>query len=328
MRSLPVFLVQLFVGILFTFSGLIKVNDITGFAYKLEEYFYVFENHFHLPFSALNPFALFLAGAIAVFETLLAIFLLLGYARRFTTTALLIMIIFFTFLTAYSAITKSVSDCGCFGDAIKLKPWHSFFKDVILLGLISYLYLKQELLTSFFSPIIRHIAAGASIIGIVWLTYHFYAHLPLIDFLPYKVGTDLKAALVTLGPDGFPLAKDYARVKNHCAIDEFEGSVVFVVIRQMDDLSPSAYKKIQESIRSWPPDVKIVGLTASPSNVREKFSAAYALRFCWAPQDETLLKSMLRAPAGAVLMHNGIIIAKFHINDFPDGKALAKAFSS
>ncbi|MGQ9863123.1 MAG: MauE/DoxX family redox-associated membrane protein [Bacteroidia bacterium] len=325
MKNLPVFLVQLFVGLLFTFSGLIKVNDITGFAYKLEEYFHVFENHSGLPFSALNRFAVLLAGAIAVFETMLALFLLLGFARRFTTTALLGMIIFFTFLTAYSAITKSVSDCGCFGDAIKLKPWHSFLKDVFLLALISYLYLYQEHLTGFFSPQLRRIAAAASILLISWLTYHFYAHLPLIDFLPYKVGTNLKAALVTLGPDGFPLAKDYAPVKNRCGIDEFEGTVVFIVIRQMEDLSQADYQKIRQAIARWPANIKVVGLTASPSDVREKLAKEHELPFCWAPQDETLLKSLLRAPAGAVVLQNGIITAKFHLNDFPDGKALAKA---
>src|SRR5690606_6578086 len=113
-------------------SGLIKLNDPVGFSFKLEEYFST--GVLDLPF--LIPYALAIALFLVIFEVMLGIMLLMGYQARFTVWNLLLMIIFFTFLTFYSAYFNKVTDCGCFGDAIKLTPWESFTKDVVLLLLI------------------------------------------------------------------------------------------------------------------------------------------------------------------------------------------------
>ena len=123
---------RILVGLLFIFSGLIKINDPVGFSFKLEEYFgpTVFNIDFLLPY--VLPLAIF----IVVLEVLLGVFLLIGLKKEFTIYSLFAMIVFFTFLTWYSAYFNKVTDCGCFGDAIKLTPWESFTKDVILLVLI------------------------------------------------------------------------------------------------------------------------------------------------------------------------------------------------
>lgn len=120
---------RILVGALFIFSGLIKLNDPVGFSFKLEEYFGA--TVMDLPFLA--PYALMIAVIVVVFEVLLGVFLLIGYMPKFTVWSLLGMIVFFTFLTFYSAYYNKVTDCGCFGDAIKLTPWESFTKDIILL---------------------------------------------------------------------------------------------------------------------------------------------------------------------------------------------------
>src|SRR5687768_6832142 len=101
---------RLLVGLLFIFSGLIKANDPLGFSYKLDEYFEIF----HMPF--LIPITVYLAMFICIFEIVLGVMVLLGSYMRAATWLLLLMIIFFTFLTGYSAITNKVTDCGCFGD--------------------------------------------------------------------------------------------------------------------------------------------------------------------------------------------------------------------
>src|SRR5690606_21108767 len=121
-----------FTGILFIFSGLIKANDPTGFGYKLEEYFHVFGTHF------LNDYAVSLAVVICGLEILLGALLLLGFWGRKVAWGLLLLILFFTFLTFYSAFFEVVPSCGCFGDAIPLTPWQSFGKDLVLLALISF----------------------------------------------------------------------------------------------------------------------------------------------------------------------------------------------
>jgi uncharacterized membrane protein YphA (DoxX/SURF4 family) len=124
-------IIRIFVGILFIISGFIKLNDPLGFSYKLQEYFSA--QVLNLEF--LIPFALVIAIVLVIFELVLGIMLIIGYLPRFTLWSLLIMIVFFTFLTFYSAYFNKVTDCGCFGDALPLTPWQSFYKDVVLLVL-------------------------------------------------------------------------------------------------------------------------------------------------------------------------------------------------
>lgn len=120
---------RLLVGSLFIVSGLIKANDPLGFSYKLHDYFA--EDVFNLP--SLEAYALGLAVFICVAEILLGVAVLLRTKMKLASISLLVMILFFTFLTFYSAYFDKVTDCGCFGDALKLTPWESFSKDIILL---------------------------------------------------------------------------------------------------------------------------------------------------------------------------------------------------
>src|SRR5690554_4067524 len=136
---------RVLVGILFIFSGLIKINDPVGTAIKLEEYFEVFSTDISSFFLVFVPYALFLAVLLSVLEVVLGLAVLIWYRSRTTTWILLLMIIFFTFLTFYSAYFNKVTDCGCFGDAIKLTPWQSFIKDILLLLLILVLFFNKNI---------------------------------------------------------------------------------------------------------------------------------------------------------------------------------------
>ena len=133
---------RIIVAVLFILSGLIKLNDPVGFSFKLEEYF----STTVLDLPSLAPYALMIAIVLVIVEVLLGIFLLIGYQTKFTVCSLFVMILFFSFLTWYSAYYNKVTDCGCFGDAIKLTPWESFSKDVVLLILIVVLLFKQNLI--------------------------------------------------------------------------------------------------------------------------------------------------------------------------------------
>ncbi|WP_285010670.1 BT_3928 family protein [Pedobacter faecalis] len=177
---------RIFVGTLFIFSGLIKANDPLGFGYKLQEYFEVF----HMPF--LSGWATGIAIMLCVFEVVLGALLLLGFWRREVTLGLLLVIIFFTFLTFVSAFFKVVTSCGCFGDAIPLTPWQSFTKDVVLLVLIVYLFRYADVIR----PVTSNSSAQKATFLIVLLvslgfSLYTYNRLPVIDFLPYKVGANL-----------------------------------------------------------------------------------------------------------------------------------------
>jgi len=181
---------------LFMFSGFIKVNDPKGFGYKLEEYFGVFGIDF------LNPIATGLAICICVAEMALGIALLLGWQKRFTLWSLLLMMVFFTFLTFYSAWFNKVTDCGCFGDFLKLTPWQSFSKDVVLLVLIGWLFWRQQnLLPLGPGKLITPIFAVFSLLSL-GVGVYTYQNLPLFDFLPYAVGKSIPEGMKV--PDGAP----------------------------------------------------------------------------------------------------------------------------
>jgi uncharacterized membrane protein YphA (DoxX/SURF4 family) len=194
------FLVQfsrIFVGILFIISGLIKANDTLGFSYKLIEYFEIFGTEF------LNNYAVGMSMFICIFEIASGVALLLGNFVKLNAWLLLLLIIFFTLLTGYSAITGKVTDCGCFGDAIKLKPVESFLKDVVLLVFILIIFIGQKHIKPLFNKVIVNIGLFISVLVSTFFTFYTFMFLPAKDFLPYKIGNNIQE--LTLIPPGSPV---------------------------------------------------------------------------------------------------------------------------
>jgi uncharacterized membrane protein YphA (DoxX/SURF4 family) len=179
------------VGLLFIFSGLIKANDPLGFSYKLEEYFEVF----HITF--LNGLALCFAILLCAMEMILGFALLIGVRTKKVAWGLLLIIIFFAFLTFYSAFFKVVQTCGCFGDAIPLTPWQSFSKDLVLLLLIIVIFKNKENIRPLFSPKTGERLFLVSIALSVGFGFYTYSFLPIVDFLPYKVGVNIPDEMKT-----------------------------------------------------------------------------------------------------------------------------------
>ena len=222
---------RMLVGALFIVSGLIKANDATGFAYKLEEYFTVFGTPW------MNDYALFLASFICILEIVLGVAVIFGSKMVKVSWLLMLMIVFFTFLTFYSAWFNKVTDCGCFGDALKLTPWQSFWKDIILLFFITIIFLDRKnihtgdyrsdminslvsialialfsilvigwdfpvwfalisiLLTAIlkksFGSIRNFLILGISTAASIVFTWVCLEHLPLKDFRPYAIGKSI-----------------------------------------------------------------------------------------------------------------------------------------
>ena len=142
MKNLHRFL-AIVVGLVFIVSGLVKVDDPTGTAIKFEEYFHVFADDVSGVIGILETFFLFLADwslpmsvLFSSFELVLGVALVIGFRPKFTMRATLALLLFFGVLTFYSAWFNKVTDCGCFGDAVKFTPWGSFTKDVVLLVLL------------------------------------------------------------------------------------------------------------------------------------------------------------------------------------------------
>ena len=173
------------VGVLFIFSGLIKANDPLGLSYKMQEFFEVWGMHW------LNDYTLAFSLIMIAFEIVAGVAVLVGWQMRLFSWLLLLLILFFTFLTGYALFSGKIRECGCFGDCIPLTADQSFLKDLILLALIGFIFInrnrikpalnvRNSILILFFSAILS--------VAFMW---HVLAHLPIMDCLPYKVNNNI-----------------------------------------------------------------------------------------------------------------------------------------
>src|SRR5688572_23497397 len=122
---------------------------------------------------------------LIVLEVVLGVAVLINYKMTITTKILLALIVFFTFLTFYSAFFNKVTDCGCFGDAIKLTPWESFTKDIVLMVFILHLFWYRKSYQAVLYTREGHIVIAGSTVICVFLGIYAIRHLPFIDFRAY-----------------------------------------------------------------------------------------------------------------------------------------------
>ncbi len=187
---------RIFTGAVFVFSGFVKAVDPMGFAIKLGEYYDAFHLGF-LHFSAL-PLAVIMCAA----ELMIGLNLLSGSKIKFTSWLLLIFMVYFSILTFILALFNPVTDCGCFGDAVKLTNWQTFGKNIILLvpTLILFVNRKKIKDTSFrvdgWAVTAFHFAIGCAL-SVYGLLYE-----PLVDFRPYRTGTHIADQMIV--PEGAP----------------------------------------------------------------------------------------------------------------------------
>src|SRR5690606_10672987 len=201
---------RIIVGVLFIFSGLIKINDPVGTAIKLEEYFEVFAHDISPIFLSLVPAALFLSIFLSAAEIVLGVALLIRWKLKEVLWLLLAMIVFFTFLTFFSAYFNKVTDCGCFGDAIKLTPWESFTKDIVLLVMIVWLLINKRYLQPLVQPKVGAVVTALTALISVGIGWYAYEHLPYVDFRAYKIGNNIPALM----KPSAPLRYKYVMVKD------------------------------------------------------------------------------------------------------------------
>lgn len=173
------------VGVLFIFSGLIKANDPIGLSYKMQEFFDLWK------LSVLNGITLTLAVLMIAFEIIAGIALLLGWKKKLISWLLLLLIVFFTFLTGYAYLSGKFSNCGCFGDCIPISSGMSFAKDLVLLILILFLFFNRQYIGPLFSKGVTNLVLlvlALLSLGIQWYTLHY---LPVLDCLPFKTGNSI-----------------------------------------------------------------------------------------------------------------------------------------
>ena len=358
-----VHLSRIFVGVLFIISGLIKLNDPLGFSYKLQEYFST--DVLNIPF--LEPYALAISVFVVVVEVVLGVFLLIGYKPKFTIWSLLAMIVFFTFLTFYSAYFDKVKDCGCFGDALKLTPWESFTKDLVLLVLILVLVSGLKHIKPLFKELPNTIIALLSFIFSLWFGYHVLMHLPSKDFRAYKIGNNLldemkvpddaqkpiveytwtfsvngkEQEFVTNGsypnveggeyvgvetkeidPGFIPAIQDFSIESNEEDLTSYfleKDNLVIIAMYNIFNSESEGLAKLKNfSDKAIKKGYTVIGLSASGDDSKQKLKADYKLNFDTYLCDEKVVKTIVRANPGVVLLKKGTVVNKAHWNDIED----------
>lgn len=222
--------VQNYCAALFLFSGWVKAIDPLGTAYKMEQYFGEFESTFAdtamgfiapiFPF--FSEYSIAFSVGMIVFEIILGLMLLMGSKSKLTSWLFLGLVAFFTALTGFTYLTgyvpqdvnffdfgnwgvynennMKVTDCGCFGDFLKLEPKVSFFKDVALMIPALYFVFKHKDMHELFSKKTQNIILGVSTVGLLAYCFSNYVwDLPHTDFRPFHVAADIKGEKIAQG---------------------------------------------------------------------------------------------------------------------------------
>lgn len=207
-------IVRVLVGVLFIFSGLIKANDPYGLSFKMQEFFGLWNMAF------LNDYAFAFSITVITFEILAGFCILIGFAYNIMAFLVLLLMIFFTFLTAYAVWYEKSTGlklaCGCFGDCIPLKAIESFWKDIILLVLVTLLLIYRNKIRPIFNKKVAIIVLGVITIITLALQWRTVKFLPFVDCLPYKVGNNLPEQMRVpedAEPDVFETTHIYKNMK-------------------------------------------------------------------------------------------------------------------
>lgn len=317
------FIVQIFrilVGALFIFSGAVKVVDPIGSQYKFEEYF----SASVLDLEFLIPYALPFAIILIVVEITLGAALLVGWKSKFTVRSLLATIIFFSFLTWYSAYYNKVTDCGCFGDAIKLTPWQSFYKDVILTIAILILNFRINDINTIDSKSFAKKITFLAFFLSGGIVYHVLNHLPIIDFRPYAIGENIEEGMKYPEDGTLPKVHDFMLEDSQNDLAPLllrKEKLMLIIVYSLDKSNLKGIPNVKEAaIKAKQKGYTVYGVSASFDEDLQQLKKEYSLPFDFLFCDETTLKTMIRSNPGVMTFERGTVVDKKSWRDVNDLK--------
>jgi len=308
-------LCRIAVAFTFIFSGFVKLVDPIGSAIKFEEYF----SADVLNMEILIPYALPFSILLILAEIILGVMLLVGYLPKLTSWSLLGIMLVFLFLTWYSAYFNKVTDCGCFGDAIKLSSWGTFYKNVVLIALVIILVWKNEYIKPLFSLNLAKWTTFLSFFAFLYITYYVLAHLPIIDFRPYAVGNNLVEGMKYNGDEEPAIHDFFLETNDGEDLTEQILNAEKVMLIVMYDIIKSDTEGLAElktvSDKALKNGYMVYGLSASMYEdfaiIKEQSKLNFDLLFC----DETVLKTIVRANPGFVTLQKGTVSGKWNWTD-------------
>lgn len=310
-----VFLSRIIISVTFIFSGFVKLVDPLGSAYKFEEYFGadVLNLEFLIPYAL--PFSILLILA----EIMLGIFLLVGYLPKLTVWSLLGIMLVFLFLTWYSAYYNKVTDCGCFGDAITLSHWETFYKNVFFLPFIIALIWKVDNIKPIISLNFAKWTSFMSFFVFLYIIYYVLIHLPIIDFRPYAIGKNIPDGMEYIGDiepaihDFFLESEDGDDYTDKVLSEEKVMLVISNNLSKSDLEGFSIIKKVSDEALNN--NYTIYMLSSSLNEEFEEIKKNYQLNFDMLFCDETTLKTIIRSNPGVLTLEKGTVTGKWSWTD-------------
>jgi len=184
---------RLLLGLVFIFSGFVKGIDPWGSAYKFTDYFNAWD------MESLVPLALPLGIMLSASEFIAGLALVANVLISFFSAIALLFMLFFTGITLVVALNNPVTDCGCFGDALVLTNWQTFYKNIVLLILAILVFRYRKRFGPKKQSLITIVLSALTISVFGYLADYSFNHLPIIDFRPYKIGTNIPRAMMIPG---------------------------------------------------------------------------------------------------------------------------------
>lgn len=309
MKKLLVNIVQFLFGVVFIVSGVMKCIDPAGTAIKIKDYMLHF-GVFDLMLNTIGDVTIGMACALSLLELGIGVAIVYGYSlRRFLTLASLLML-FFTPLTLYLAITNAIPDCGCFGDGLKLSNWETFVKNmwldaglVIMWGNLNKLY---QLTGRTRYTIIYYIMCS---IGILLMGYALL-RLPVVDFRPYRPGVSLRYEENKEAPEFFVRDSESGDDMTHEILSD--SSYTYLIIApQLATASEHDLDKI-ESLAEWTQQewYGFYMLTGPNKDQIENWRYRTGAQYPILVSDTEVLQTMIRANPGVMVLHDGKILWK------------------
>ena len=305
---------------MFIFSGFVKAVDPLGFFYKLGDYTQAFGMADWMPSFLLMIFAI----ALSAIEFVVGAYLLFGIRRGIATYSALLLMVCMTPLTLYLAIANPVHDCGCFGDAWVLTNWQTFGKNVILLLMTILVFWRRRLIIPFFSRKSAWLVSMFTIIYVLSLSFYCLKNLPILDFRPYKVGTNILQAMEISEDGAMPTINDFWITELETGEDitynvlENEGYTFLLVahrIEQADDKHIDLINELYDY--AVDNDYGFYALTSSSEQEIEEWRDWTGADYPFGIVDDTELKTVIRSNPGVLLIKNGTIMGKWSNDNIP-----------
>ena len=320
MKKIAVNIARLALAIVLILSGFVKAVDPLGTQYKITDYLAALHLVQYVP----DMMTLGAAVVLSAFEFGMGICLLFAIRRRLTSRLTLLMMLIMTPLTLWLALANPISDCGCFGDALVLTNWQTFWKNVVLLSLALLVGRWPLEMVRFVSKSNQWIVTNYSALFIIILSAWSLYDLPYFDFRPYHVGTNLRQGWQQMmeGEDSPYVDFFIERVDDGEDITEQvlndKGYTFLLVSPHLEQADDSQLDRIND-LYEYAEDngYPFYCLTASGQKGINGWRDITGAEYPFCQTDDITLKTIIRSNPGLLLLKDGVIIRKWSHNSLP-----------